>query len=457
MESLFKVKINWIIFFISILLVRILFPFISWFSYIAIVITIHHFLLLFYSLNYVIPIRYLFGTFMCLQMFVGAVLAYNGVDKLQPSLYQMKITEDVYFSYVIPAVVFFIIGLHYKAGKLKGEALDIPSINLFAKRYPLIAYYFIAIGLVSSFLSGASGGLAFVFYLISNFKFIGAFILVLSDQRLKIVPLILIYGSVISSSLVGGLFHDLITWLILLGAVISIKFKPSSLMKFVFFVFFVLLTITIQQLKNSYRSALLNNRESGLKTFKETYDAAESQNRIFDNTALAKSSLRINQGFIITNIMKKVPAEIPFSNGTELLQILEAAFLPRILAPNKLNAGDKQIFTKYTGIKLHGGTSMGLSSVGDAYINFGIFGGCIFMFLLGLLYNQVLKGFYKFSKNLPLLLLFTTIVFFFPIRPDSELQTNLGHLVKGCFAIFLVFTIWKKQLSDNKNMPVISS
>jgi len=392
-------------------------------------------------------------------MLVGPVFAYNGLDKFQPSLYQMKVTEDVYFSYVIPAVIFFIIGLHFNAGKLKGEALDIKSINFFANKYPLIPYYFIAIGFVSSFLSGAfSGpGLGFVFYFISNFKFIGAFILVFSDKRLKIPLLILIYGSVISSSLVGGLFHDLITWLILLGAVVSIKFKPSNLIKVVFFVFFVLLTITIQQLKSSYRLALLHNRESGLGTFKETYEKAESRDEIFNTTALAKSNVRINQGYIITNIMKKVPAEVPFSNGEELKEILTAAFLPRILAPNKLNAGDKQIFTKYTGIRLHAGTSMGLSSVGDAYINFGVFGGCIFMFFLGLFYNEILKRFHKFSKNFPLLLLFTTIVFYFPIRPDSELQTNLGHVVKGCFAIFLVFIIWNQQLSNSKSVPVISS
>jgi hypothetical protein len=129
------------------------------------------------------------------------------------------------------------------------------------------------------------------------------------------------------------------------------------------------------------------------------------------------------------------------------MQILEAAFLPRIIAPNKLKAGDRTIFMKYSGLALLPGTSMGLSSMGDAYINFGIIGGCIFMFLLGLLFSEVLNGFYKYSRYYPFLLLFTPLVFYYPIRPDCELQTSLGHLVKSCFLIYMLVLFWKRDLS----------
>ena len=150
-----------------------------------------------------------------------------------------------------------------------------------------------------------------------------------------------------------------------------------------------------------------------------------------------------------------------FENGKELYKILEAAFLPRILAPDKLNAGDRTIFTKYSGMQLRPGTSMALSSVGDAYINFGEFGGCIFMFFLGLLFSEVLNGFYKYSKYYPFLLLFTPLVFYYPIRPDCELQTSLGHLVKSCFLIYVMILFWKKDLSKvihkkKKVLPVTS-
>ncbi|MEO6687033.1 MAG: hypothetical protein ABIN24_13765, partial [Dyadobacter sp.] len=103
------------------------------------------------------------------------------------------------------------------------------------------------------------------------------------------------------------------------------------------------------------------------------------------------------------------------------------------------------IFMKYSGIRLQAGTSMGLSALGDAYINFGAIGGCIFMFFFGLSFSGVLNMFYKSSKSYPVLLLFTTMVFYYPIRPDCELQTSLGHLVKACFLIFVMVKYWKYQ------------
>ena len=66
------------------------------------------------------------------------------------------------------------------------------------------------------------------------------------------------------------------------------------------------------------------------------------------------------------------------------------------------------------------------------------------MFVLGLFYSEVLKAFHRYGKYYPVLLLFTPLVFYYPIRPDCELQTILGHLVKSCFLIYVIFLVWKK-------------
>src|SRR5690606_20328464 len=137
----------------------------------------------------------------------------------------------------------------------------------------------------------------------------------------------------------------------------------------------------------------------------------------------------------ITNIMITVPDKEPYSNGKQMMQILEAAVLPRIFAPDKLKAGDRQILYKYSGVMVAAGTSMALSSLGDAYLNFGAWVGCVFMFVLGLLYSWALILFRKHSRDYPALILFTALVFYYPIRPDCELQTILGHLVKSIFVL----------------------
>lgn len=425
----------------------LLFPEINIFSYLAILISVHHFLLFFYSVGYVIPVRYLFGLLMCLQMLLGPTFAYNGLDKFQIGKNTMQIEQAEYFGYVIPAVICFIIGLHYKCGKLAGEVIERKALANFVDNNPNLPFTFIGVGFISSLIAQFfSQDMAFIFYLFGDFKYIGAFMLILSNKKLKVLPLLLVYGSIIISSLVSAMFHDLLIWLIFLATFFSIKFKPNTWVKTLFTVSFIIFSIVIQLAKGDYRDALGDKgQDIGLVTFTKAYEQSQGDNNLIDFKSLAKNNLRINQGYIITNIMKMVPAQKPFENGEELKLILESAILPRILAPNKLNAGDQKIFIKYTGLQLNRTTSMGLSSIGDGYINFGIIGGCIFMFFLGLFYNQVLKAFHRFSLTFPLLILFTPLVFYYPIRPDCELQTILGHLVKSCFLIFVIFLVWKKE------------
>ncbi|MGN6605072.1 MAG: hypothetical protein ACTHK8_21630 [Ginsengibacter sp.] len=424
--------------------IYVLWPDMTWWSYFALAITLQQFFLLFFSIGSVIPIRYLAGTLMCIQMLLGPTFAYNGLDKYQYIDYIMRIPESDYFSYAIPAVILFILGLHVTAGKLRGEIINETEIRKFIDNSGQLPYIFIAAGFVAGYISGSFGSeLAFVFVLIGGFKYIGLFMLLLGSKELKLWVMVLVFSSIIVSSLSVAMFHDLLTWLIMLGAVLAIKFKPNVTVKAATTAGFILVVVIIQQLKVQYRQTLRSEGGS-IDVFQQTYD--ENSGSVFDFKKLASSNVRINQGFIITNIMNTVPEKVPFQNGKELMKILEAAFLPRIIAPNKLNAGDRTIFSKYSRIPLAPGTSMALGAMGDAYINFGVLGGCIFMFLFGLLFSEVLNGFYKFSKAFPFLLLFTPLVFYYPMRPDCELQTTLGHLIKSCFLIYMLLVFWKKDL-----------
>jgi hypothetical protein len=453
LPSLFNVKFNWGVYLLSMIAIKILWPEMSWWSFFALAISIQQFLLLFFSIGAVIPIRYIAGTFMCLQMLLGPTFAYNGLDKYQFADYIMKIPEADYFAYAIPAVLMFILGLHVTAGKLKGEIIKEFEIRTFIDNSGQLPYIFIAIGFLAGFMSGSMGSeLAFVFVLLSGFKFIGLFMLLLGSKQLKLWVMLLVFSSIIASSLSQAMFHDLLTWLIMLGAVLAIKFKPGVPLKTAATIGFILTAVVIQQLKGDYRQTL-KSQGGNLSTFDNVYQ--QNSNSLFDYKKLAANNVRINQGFIVTNIMNTVPEQVPFENGKELMQILEAAFLPRIIAPNKLNAGDRKIFSKYARIPLAPGTSMALGAMGDAYINFGVIGGAIFMFFLGLAFSEVLNGFYKFSQFFPFLLLFTPLVFYYPIRADCELQTSLGHLVKSCFLIYMMLIFWKKDLRrvQNKKHP----
>ena len=427
------------------IIIRALFIGMGWPSYLAVILSLHQFVVLFSSIGYVIPVRYLLGSFMCVQFFIGPAFAFNGLDQYQGAIYRMKVSEVTYFSYAIPAVMCFITGLHLAAKNLAGEIVNEKGIVFFVEKNPKLPYLFIAIGFIASIVSSFFGSdLAFLFYLLGNLKFIGLFLLILGFKEIKIAPLLLVIGSIVSSSLGEGMFHDLLTWIIFTGSIMAIKYKIGFNTKLVGCVAFILLAVTIQVLKGAYRSATgAGGEEGGIETASKVFEKQNEQHSIFSFENIAPSNVRINQGFIITNIMKTVPERIPFSEGEEMYQIMEAAIMPRILAPNKLTAGDRSIFTKYSGIQLRAGTSMGLSSLGDAYVNYGVFGGCFFMFLLGLLYSWVLNVFFDKSKKYPILILFVALVFYYPIRPDCELQTILGHLVKSCFLIAVLMSSFK--------------
>ena len=446
MQSLLKTKFNWPVFLAIAFFIYVLNPYLSFLSFFALLITLHQFMLAFFSIRYIIPVRYLFGAIMCIQMLLGPTLAYNGLDEYQYFMYKMAVPESQYFGYAIPATLAFIIGLHITAGMLKGEILNQKEIVKYVRYNPTMPYILIGVGFVSSVLASfVPQSLDFVFYLLGGAKYIGVFMIILGGKKLKVLPLILVYGSIIGSSLGAGMFHDLITWLVFLLCVYAIKIKASTNLKLIGASVFTVLILTIQLLKGKYREDTRQGQEAGIETFANAYKQSTQNQSFFNMQSLAENNVRINQGFIITNIMKTVPDKVPFSNGEEMGEILQAALLPRLLAPNKLQAGDRYIVLKYSGIPLRSGTSMALSSMGDAYINFGVSGGVVFMFFLGLLYSEVLKAFNRHSKKFPILLLFTPLVFYYPIRPDCELQTILGHLVKSCFLIFVVFTIWKKQ------------
>lgn len=444
--TLFNVKINWLAYFIGLAVVIMVIPHISMWRFLALVIAGHQFLLLFYSYRYVIPVRYWAGAMACLQYLVGPTFAYSGLDEQMYFKYRMQVPEDVYFAYAIPAVILFILGLH-ASGKLNGEKVNEDAVEEFVASNPQLPYIFIGIGFVSSLISGFFGAeLANVFYILSGFKFIGLFMMLLSRRQVKILPLVLVVGAIASSSLKAGMFHDLLTWLVFVLAVLAIRYKPSVIVKTWMAIGMVLLVVIIQQVKATYRSNITYGQGS-LEAFDETFRTVNRNGGVFDLSTIAESNVRINQGFIVTYALKWVPDHEPFSHGGELAQILEAGFLPRIIAPNKLKAGDNSLVLKYTGMPIRQGTSMSISALGDFYVNFGTFGGCICMFIFGWLFNLVLNGFQKMSRDFPIVLIFTPLVFYYPIRPDTALQTALGHMVKASFLLYVMLMFWKKDLS----------
>lgn len=428
-----------------VLVINILIKPLSIYSNLAISLTIQQLIMLINIVGKQIPFRNLFTIIMCMQMLFFPALVYSGLEEYQA--YKMRVSENVYFSFVLPAILFFIVGLHYRAIN-KGEEIDTESIAELTLERPRLAVHLIIIGLACSFVTDYfPAEIRFILYVLSGLKFIGLFLIIIGDIRLKLKILILVYGTILISSFRQAMFHDLIIWLIMLGSILAIRYKPSFKKKLIGVGTALLFIIILQSIKGAYRQALQEGQEASLETVNESFNSAQtSNNGIFNIENIAPQVARYNQGWIIASILNHVPKNIDYSKGETILLYLEAAFLPRFIAPNKIEAGDKQVFNKYSGHYLREGTSMALSSIGDAYINFGIVGGWIFMFCYGLLFNFTLKRINVYAKKYPVLILFSTLIFVYPIRVECELQTILGHLLKSAFIMFVIFKFFGARL-----------
>jgi hypothetical protein len=405
---------------------------------------------LFIRVNNSLPIKELFLTMYALQFLFGPSLAYNGLDEYTNETFRMKVSSYDYFSFIIPVYLTFALGFNVYCKKYSIK-ISRQKINQWVVQNPKTPYIFIGIGFLASLISSIlPASLAFVFYLLGSFKYIGLFVLLLSFQTLKIKLMLVIYGLILISSFQGGMFHDLLTWIIVLCLILAYRYKPTWQLKLAGVAGFVLFAIFIQSIKQGLRAQTwIGNKQTSVELVEDiTADVNKDKGGFLSIDNLGPNFVRINQGWVLASAMDHVPYKIGHTNGELIGKYIYSAFVPRFLDETKLNAGSQEIFNAYSGHIISKGTSIGLGLFTDAYVEFGdygIFACSFYVFLFGLLYGYILDQFKQKSSRYPVLILFVMLVFIYPIRPDCETQTALGHLLKSIMLITVVFIGLKKH------------
>ena len=383
-----------------------------------------------------------------LQYLFGPAIIYLNED-LIPESYTMKVSSDIYFSFIIPIYLAFSLGLNtfIKSNKLK---VNLDSIDQFYNQNKLFPYILISIGLIFTLIIPLlPSSLQFIAYLLSSLKFIGIFILLLSDSNKTNKLTILIYFLIIVSSFVGGMFHDLFIWIIFLCLLLCLKYKPRLRFKFTIIIILITFAVLIQSIKGvlRLRTWFGNDTLSIGLIVSVIKEVNEDKNGLYNFENLPILAIRINQGWMVSLVMENVPSIVKHTHGELTILYFQSAFLPRFLRKFKLMSGDQEIFTKFSGRELAPGTSMALGLFSDAYIEFGRYGAIIYIFVFGAFYSYILKIFILNSKNYPILILFVLIAFNYVIRPDNETQTAVAHLFKSVFLIYIGFKLFKNRLA----------
>lgn len=362
-------------------------------------------------------------------------------------VYPMKISYESYFQLILPGFLFFIIGIYtFKTNVFKvdlnqlGKNLVVNEV--YFKRLTIVGF------LLNLFIGLFPGDLLYIVMLISLFRFVGAFSLLIVSRRYWLWPSFVMAYEFVNAFIIG-MYHDALLWLIFFSIFYAYLMKPMFSLKLLFLGSLLLFVFFVQGLKGVYRANVWSSeKEASLSTAFSTGQDVINSDLVLSEDNFLSTLNRTNQAWILASTIDNMDRTGDFQGLNNVQLYLEAALLPRFLSPNKLKSGDKGIFNKFSGHVLAGGTSMGLGIFADGYISYGSWGIAIFGYALGLLFSLVFKVVEKWSMISPIYVLMLFPLLNYAVRPDCELQTTITHIVKGLvlYAIVVNFTKYRFSL-----------
>jgi hypothetical protein len=398
----------------------------------------------FISLNNKVSFKELF-----LMLYVINYLLSPAIIYLIPEeyvYYKMRISPDKYFYISSIGLLGILIGVNL----IKNPLLFKPNIKLIQLESAMnkkVLQSWLYSGIVLSLIAGSfPTEIAFLIYLLSLIRFIGAFGLYSLNptDNWKYVLGVLVYEFIVS--LRYGMFHDFVMWTVFF-IIYYLYLKKITNLKKVSLMILAFISISfIQNSKATYREALGRQEVAGLNTFIKSSKLIQNNNQtnnILYSDNFINSITRINQGWIFASVIDNMDRYRNFQGLTVLKEYAKAALLPRIFAPDKIRAGDKKIFNQFSGTLINDNTSMGIGILGDGYVAYGEFGVFIFGLFFGLCFAIVFKIVSGWTKVSPFFFLFIFPILNYAVRPDCELQTILGHMVKSILIFSLVVRYYK--------------
>jgi hypothetical protein len=354
--------------------------------------------------------------------------------------YPMKINAIEYYSIAIPGFFSLYSGMYILKTRIFVPRIDLLKED--AKNNKSLLFYFVFIGLIFKFIGPFfPGEFAFLIYLISSIRFVGAFALFTIDSKKywKFVAMLLFIELYFAG--IGGMYHDAVMWVLFFALYFVYTTKPPLSLRLIGLCVIIVLVLFIQGLKGVYRSKVNDTGESNIGLVLET--SIEVSDDIGSDDNLLSSLNRGNQAWIFASTKERMD-RIGDYQGLNILGIyLESALLPRIIAPDKIMSGDKKIFNEFSGHLINQGTSMGLGVFADGYIAYGFWGVMFFSLGLGFVFNLTFKVVESWANVSEFYVLMVLPLLNYAVRPDCELQTTLNHLTKGLFLFGILVTITK--------------
>ncbi|WP_332732979.1 glycosyl hydrolase family 28-related protein [Flavihumibacter sp.] len=395
-------------------------------------------------------------TLICLLFPILGYTLYNRSDSLaQLWVRYMPVSEDIYYGYALPAVAAFsfAITLPFSPSSEKSDY----GQNLYGifKRIKEKLWhsktegiYITIFGLVSLLLiQRVPMSLQFVLNLVWFSSFAGI-LYVFFTVNLKYRKLLLAGFSlfIVFYSLRLGMFTIVAYMGMLMFSFFFLGKKYSFINKLLVFVIGALLLVAIQSIKPIYREMTWEGQYEGNKVelFVELLVDKVSSGDILDEKGFFPIYYRGNQGFNIALVMIRFPSIKLHDNGKVLFTNLFSSLVPRFFWPDKPLAGGRFNMKHYTGSVIKG-YSTNIGPVGEAYGSFGVSGGILYMFLLGLFIRWAYSLLFKISTKVPLVLLWMPVIFY-QVTYSAETDTLqiMNSLIKSSVFVFALYKVYPK-------------
>lgn len=363
--------------------------------------------------------------------------------------YGMKITFDEYFNLALPGYLLFAIGLYLLPTKV--FQINFKLVNNASMVNQTFLVKLTIVGLLLKIISGfLPGELSFFAYLLSMIRFVGAFALIsISKKNWYWSGIVLLFE--LATSFLAGAFHDALMWIIFFGLFYYYALKPSLKIKILGVAMCVVLLLFVQAVKFAYREQVwTGDKTASFETVTDVGSSKASSDQLFGQENLLSTLNRGNQAWIFASTVDNMDTKKNFQGFANVNKYLEAALLPRFLAPDKIKSGNQEIFNEFSGHNINGATAMGLGVFADGYISFGAWGVYIFGFTLGVIFSLTFKLVERWTQVSPFYVLLLLPLLNYAVRPDCELQTTINHLFKGVLLYgFLVYITRKRFTLDS--------
>ena len=396
------------------------------------------------------PILYLFLFTYFLQYIFSVYLIYNEYDQLKIF---MPISQEAYFGYASYALFFLFLGVFAFNRDIDLDRL-VKEINV--RKATTLGYLLVFISYFLDLIDylGFSGSIGSILSFTSYLKYVGAFCFLFSNSKMAYLFSGLIYFQLLVIVVRDSVFIDFFIWSTYLFFFVVLKFQIPFWLRATFILLAAPILITVQSVKKEYRQATWSNREeANLETFSdfaaEDFQEISSQN-YGQSGGVVSTVGRLSQGWHLAMTLRWVPTYQSLVNGEEILSDITSSLLPRIIINDKKTVGTQEKFKKYTGYKLRGATSMTIGVLGDFYINFGVMGSFIMLFVFGAVIARLLYFFIKtFVLKDPIYIVWIPFMFSYLIRANNDFYMVFNCLVKGflifLFVDFIIKRIWKRM------------